>query len=1040
MGQEIVYCFKCQNRLLGSDFEKGKAFRVGAQVACPDCVRSLLTHLPDPDAELERLKQQAVRKSSGGSSGRIPIVRSPSPESSAKLRAIPRTPAPAAPAPAKSRAALWIGAGVGALVVLILLIAALSGGSKPPPPPPDHVSVTGPPGPKPPAPAPPPVPAPAPEPPKSFAQELDEIDALTLPLIQKEQLREAALMLDAARKRRENPEWIRALDGRIQKLDAAARRLAQPLIDLAVAAAKRKDAAQVEQLRGRVEALGVATASEDFEKAVDAAEPPAVPGTPPKPKPKPKPAPPKPAPPKPATPLDTYRAAWAKALGPAASRDYAASLLQVRQIAAALTDAAAKKEAEEDLADLKLAADALAEVPKLLPRWAKGSKVKLEFIGESGTTELLEGAILDAGPRGVALQAEGGVLDVPAGEIGAGSVAALLALRGDKRPTDARAAALLAALDGQSASSLPDKWKSLPRTPDPAEGEIRRRFWAAEEDFAAMKTRGAAGEIYAVLLAKPSAFALRNKAFLEDRLAATRDFFFFSEDLAGTGTFSPSSSSKIESFWYSTADSAAGKAAGNALEVEVGVQAGAAYKAWVYAGGCCQEVFTFYLQGSGLSGPSAKNPRETVTAEPGGEEWIAVKPPAAGLKKKHSDHTGPKEPDRWVWVELGPLKFAAPGPKKLRLLSEQKGFSVAYLAVSAVRSGQPREGEVKELLKSRPPVDLSPTGTILREIYRGIGGDAIGGMTGSAKFKEGKPDLSGPITHIDSWSMGNDYGCRIRGYVHPPASGEYVFWIASDDHSELWLSTDDTPAKKQRLCGLNHAVDQRKWDADPGQQKSSPVTLVGGKRYYIEVLQKQGGGNEHVAVGWQLPGGALERPIPPSRLSPYGGLLSRRTPRPSFRPSSPEGPLVKSAHIGGTGGSDFSDAPQPRMFLRGFRYSLTGPGNLNALQPLYTGASGEGEGGKFGKGGLGLEIVAKPGYAVGGMVARGTDRLNAFKLVFMRISGARLAAPDRYESDWIGHRGGGEELTLGGDGTPVLGLFGSAGDEIDGAGLLLLGK
>ena len=53
MGQEVVYCFKCQTRLLGSDFERGKAFRVEAQAACPDCVRSLLANLPDtPMSEL----------------------------------------------------------------------------------------------------------------------------------------------------------------------------------------------------------------------------------------------------------------------------------------------------------------------------------------------------------------------------------------------------------------------------------------------------------------------------------------------------------------------------------------------------------------------------------------------------------------------------------------------------------------------------------------------------------------------------------------------------------------------------------------------------------------------------------------------------------------------------------------------------------------------------------------------------------------------------------------------------------------------------
>ncbi len=1034
MGHEIVYCFKCQNRLLGSDFERGQAFRIGTQVACPQCARSLLTHLPDPDAELERLKQQAVRKSSG-STAKIPLVRPSSSDSTARLRPLPRAAERSAP-PAKSSAPLLMGAGVATLVVLGVLVAVLSSGSKPPPRvADDNVSVTGTSAPKPPA-----QPSPAPSfsaPVTSFARELDEIDAQILPLMQKDQLRDVAQILEAARRRRESPEWMRGIDARMQKLDSRARVLAQPLIEQAAAAARRGDAAQVESLRARVNALGVASAAEDFGKALAAASPaPAPPPVVP-----PKPAPPKPAPPK-ATPLESYRGQWAKTLGPAMARHYADSLQLLQKAAEGLKDGAAKKEAEQDLADLKLAADVLAEAPKLLARWPRGMKLRLEFIGETGATESLEGTIVESGPKGVTIQAEEGILDVPSGEIGAGSVAALLGLRGERRPTDARAASVLAALDGLVSTGLPEKYASLKRAPDPKETEARKLFWGAEEDYAVMKRRGAAGGAYAELLEKhgATAFVARNKAFLEDRLAGTQDYLFFAEDLSGTGTFAPSSSSKVESYWLSTADSPAGKVAGNGVEVEFLVQPGATYKAWVYAGGCCQEVFTFFLQGSGLSGPSAKNPRETVTAEPGGDEAIAIKPQMSGLKKKHADHTGPKEPDRWIWVELGTLKFAEPGVKKLRLVTDQKGYSAAYLAVSASRQGQPRDAEVKDLLKNRPPPDFGPTGTILREIWKGLSGDSVGDLTKSQKFKEGKPDLSGPITHIDSWSMGNEYGCRIRGYVHPPATGDYVFWIASDNDSELWLSADDTPAKKQKICGLGRTVGHRIWDADPSQ-KSAAVPLVAGKRYYIEVLQKQGGGGEHVAVGWKLPGGVQERPLPPSRLSPYGGIPTRKVPRPLFRPAPPpEGPLVKTDFVGGQGGTPFEDGPSPRMYLRGLKYSVAGSGAITGLQPLYFGPSGETAGAKVGDGKAEKEIVARPGYAVGGMIARGTDRLNAFKLIFMRISGSRLIPTDRYESGWAGSRAGGDEVTLGGDGTPVLGLFGRAGGEVDGAGLLLLGK
>jgi hypothetical protein len=150
---------------------------------------------------------------------------------------------------------------------------------------------------------------------------------------------------------------------------------------------------------------------------------------------------------------------------------------------------------------------------------------------------------------------------------------------------------------------------------------------------------------------------------------------------------------------------------------------------------------------------------------------------------------------------------------------------------------------------------------------------------------------------------------------------------------------------------------------------------------------------------------------------------------------------VRSAQVGGKGGGAFEELPGPRAFLRGFRYSLAGSGALGSLQALYTGGpGGETEGAKHGGGGAGQEVAAPPGYAVGGMVARGTDRLNRFKLVYYRLSGSRLVPSDRRESGWVGTREGGEDVPLDGEGRPVLGWHGRAGVEIDGAGLIFAEK
>lgn len=83
----------------------------------------------------------------------------------------------------------------------------------------------------------------------------------------------------------------------------------------------------------------------------------------------------------------------------------------------------------------------------------------------------------------------------------------------------------------------------------------------------------------------------------------------------------------------------------------------------------------------------------------------------------------------------------------------------------------------------------------------------------------------------------------------------------------MWLSTNENPANKVKIAFISSYVDPRNWEAF-ATQWSAPVFLVAGRKYYIEALQKEGVGSDHLAVGWQLPNGEMERPIPGNRLVP----------------------------------------------------------------------------------------------------------------------------------------------------------------------------
>ena len=152
------------------------------------------------------------------------------------------------------------------------------------------------------------------------------------------------------------------------------------------------------------------------------------------------------------------------------------------------------------------------------------------------------------------------------------------------------------------------------------------------------------------------------------------------------------------------------------------------------------------------------------------------------------------------------------------------------------------------------------------------------------------------------------YLTRMRGYLRPPADGNYTFWVAADDEAELLLSTNQDPSNAKQIAATPRATWPREWERYP-QQKSEQVFLKAGETYYIEALQRQWRGHDCLAAAWQGPGIA-QGVIDGRYLSPAPGIvthgivreywtnffltsLSMLTPEPEERAASMRRPQLK---------------------------------------------------------------------------------------------------------------------------------------------------
>src|SRR5262249_25966753 len=124
--------------------------------------------------------------------------------------------------------------------------------------------------------------------------------------------------------------------------------------------------------------------------------------------------------------------------------------------------------------------------------------------------------------------------------------------------------------------------------------------------------------------------------------------------------------------------------------------------------------------------------------------------------------------------------FATRLQRKIYPVSNVLAFSGYRLEITRVNdSTTAHSGQLAEL-------EFTPaSGSILRQYWLGIGGGtAVTDLTSNPNYPN-NPSGSGLLSTFEApinWA--DNYGTRMRGFITAPDTGNFVFWISSDDNSQ----------------------------------------------------------------------------------------------------------------------------------------------------------------------------------------------------------------------------------------------------------------
>ena len=190
-----------------------------------------------------------------------------------------------------------------------------------------------------------------------------------------------------------------------------------------------------------------------------------------------------------------------------------------------------------------------------------------------------------------------------------------------------------------------------------------------------------------------------------------------------------------------------------------------------------------------------------------------------------------------------------PPPRRKKRPKQPKAASSPNSTTTAAKPLSPKAQPPKlmpTVFQSGLPTDVERKAHL--QFWNGVKGPTVKSLTETIKRRPNPNGEKFLETLSDTRNTPN-FGQRISGLLLPPATGVYEFEMTFDDAGTVFLSADKSPSSRIVLSN------------------GKTVHLVADGAYYFTILHKNSKQTASFTIGWTLPDGTKEMPIPSTRLA-----------------------------------------------------------------------------------------------------------------------------------------------------------------------------